>query len=84
MNDKSITEKSAQEADEPSVASPCIRVCCLDDADVCLGCFRTLDEIRNWKASSDSVRLQMLDEAARRRRAHDQRFPIPGLSSRRA
>ena len=28
-----------------SVESPCIRHCTLDDADICLGCGRTLDEI---------------------------------------
>jgi predicted Fe-S protein YdhL (DUF1289 family) len=34
--------------------SPCIRQCCLDDNDICIGCFRSLNEILNW-AESDSI-----------------------------
>ena len=41
------------------VASPCNRVCRIDEATgLCLGCGRTLDEIARWTA---------MDEAARRR-----------------
>ncbi|MFY8123363.1 MAG: DUF1289 domain-containing protein, partial [Silanimonas sp.] len=29
-------------------ASPCVRHCCLDEADECLGCGRTLEEIKAW------------------------------------
>lgn len=36
------------------VESPCVRNCCLDDGDICLGCFRSLQEIRDWsKATSE-------------------------------
>jgi len=35
-----------------SVASPCVRNCCLDEHDVCLGCFRTLAEITQWHAAT--------------------------------
>ncbi|EKO3464267.1 DUF1289 domain-containing protein [Vibrio fluvialis] len=38
---------------ESAVPSPCIRNCCLDDNDVCLGCFRTLEEILAWTRSSE-------------------------------
>ncbi|WP_428242510.1 DUF1289 domain-containing protein [Gynuella sp.] len=31
-----------------TIASPCVRNCCLDDSDVCLGCGRTLQEIKGW------------------------------------
>ncbi|MDI9799611.1 DUF1289 domain-containing protein, partial [Pseudomonas aeruginosa] len=34
----------ASEASPPAVASPCRRLCCLDDADVCVGCGRSLAE----------------------------------------
>jgi predicted Fe-S protein YdhL (DUF1289 family) len=64
-----------------SIASPCIRICCLDDKDVCLGCFRTLDEIRNWQASDDANRALVLKHCAERREAHDRQFP--GLTSSR-
>ncbi|MEC5385384.1 DUF1289 domain-containing protein [Uliginosibacterium sp. H3] len=63
------------EAETPLVASPCIRICCLDEHDVCLGCFRTLDEIRGWQASDNALRTQVLTQCARRRKAHDEQFP---------
>ena len=28
--------------------SPCVSICTLDDNKVCLGCRRTLEEIRRW------------------------------------
>jgi len=36
------------------IESPCIRVCTLDaTGELCLGCFRTLEEIGSWAAYSD-------------------------------
>lgn len=32
--------------------SPCIQVCTLDDAQVCIGCRRTLQEIVQWAQMS--------------------------------
>ena len=43
-----------------SVASPCIRHCCLNDKDVCMGCFRTLDEIKDWQSKTDSEKIAIL------------------------
>lgn len=37
---------------ETTIKSPCIGNCCLNDKDVCLGCFRTLDEILSWSSMS--------------------------------
>jgi len=31
------------------IESPCIRQCCLDDKDICLGCFRHINEITGWQ-----------------------------------
>jgi len=45
--------------DPDHVASPCISVCVMDaDGVLCLGCFRTLDEIAAWS---------LLDAGAKRR-----------------
>ncbi len=34
--------------------TPCIRNCCLDEKDICMGCYRSLEEILIWhKASGD-------------------------------
>ena len=49
-------------------ASPCVRNCCLDDNDVCMGCYRHLDEILAWGAADGDARRQILARAARRRR----------------
>jgi predicted Fe-S protein YdhL (DUF1289 family) len=43
----------------PQVASPCNRVCCLDDSDVCIGCGRTMTEICEWSLSTDERRLEI-------------------------
>ena len=50
------TDASATASAE--VASPCISVCVMDaDGVICIGCFRTLDEIAAWS---------VLDAAAKR------------------
>ena len=67
----------------PGVASPCVRNCCLDERDVCLGCGRSLDEIRIWSEADDSERLRILERASARRaertaRLHSRQTGDPG------
>jgi uncharacterized protein len=54
--------------------SPCVRNCCLDEADVCIGCGRHLMEILAWNAVDAAERQAILDRAAARRAA---RPPLP-------
>jgi len=35
------------------VISPCINICKLDENKICIGCYRTLDEIANWTKYTD-------------------------------
>lgn len=42
------------------VESPCVGNCCLDDDDVCLGCYRTLEEIKAWGLIDDEARVGIL------------------------
>lgn len=49
-----------------SIQSPCIRNCCLDRNDVCLGCFRTLSEIIAWGQASNEKRKTILLNAKQR------------------
>jgi predicted Fe-S protein YdhL (DUF1289 family) len=50
------------------IESPCIKVCTLDPAGtVCLGCFRTLEEIGAWAAMSDGQRREVIERLAGRR-----------------
>jgi len=51
--------------------SPCIRNCCLNDDDICLGCFRTLVEITQWGQADDDTRQNILRKAEQRRKAHN-------------
>jgi predicted Fe-S protein YdhL (DUF1289 family) len=50
-----------------SIASPCVRNCCLDDDDICLGCFRSLVEICAWSAASPADKAEILKKCAERR-----------------
>ena len=43
-----------------SPPSPCVRNCCLDDQDICLGCFRSITEICAWHDASDAEKLATL------------------------
>lgn len=53
---------------ERPVASPCNKVCILDPAtQLCIGCFRTMDEIAAWGALTDSERATILAALPARR-----------------
>lgn len=58
----SDTDRSAQ--------SPCVRNCCLDDDLNCLGCFRSLQEIKEWGVVDQERRGVILQNAKRRREAY--------------
>ena len=45
------------------MTSPCVRDCCLDAAEVCMGCGRTLQDILRWHAASDEEREAILAAA---------------------
>ena len=49
-----------------TVTSPCVRDCCLDEAEVCMGCGRTLQDILRWHAASDEEREAILVAAKAR------------------
>lgn len=49
---------------------PCVRNCCLDTDDICLGCFRSLQEILNWYKADSTERKAILGRAGERRTAH--------------
>ncbi len=52
------------------VPSPCVGVCRLDEASgLCLGCWRTRDELRAWKSSDDAARREVWALVEQRQRA---------------
>jgi uncharacterized protein len=54
---------------DASAQSPCIRNCCLDDDLTCLGCFRSLEEIKEWSTVDIHRRRSILQNARQRREA---------------
>ncbi|WP_460046153.1 DUF1289 domain-containing protein [Pseudomonas sp. S2_H01] len=51
----------------PAVPSPCISVCRLDEGKVCTGCFRHVEDIREWRAATDERRREIVRQASERR-----------------
>ena len=49
-----------------TITSPCIRNCCLNDEDICLGCFRSLSEIMSWAEADNEKRLQIMENTKKR------------------
>lgn len=60
--------------DKNEVESPCIRNCCLNEMDVCLGCFRHVDEIIEWGSAESKRRECILNNAKKRKAEHLARY----------
>ena len=52
---------------QTAVPSPCISLCRLDEQKVCLGCFRHVEDIREWRSADDVRRRVICAEAEQRR-----------------
>ena len=48
------------------VKSPCIEVCSLNDNDVCIGCYRTANEIIEWFSANDQRKQEILAAVSER------------------
>ncbi len=63
----------------PHVESPCISVCQLDEeTGLCIGCWRTRDEIASWSSASNETRLGIIGKL------HERRDMLRGVRRRRA
>jgi len=51
---------------QATVPSPCVRNCCLDEKDVCMGCGRHIDEILAWHQASGEERESIISIAKQR------------------
>ncbi len=49
-----------------AISSPCVRNCCLDEKDICLGCGRSIEEIIRWGDADDKEKLQILMASKKR------------------
>lgn len=60
------------------VRSPCVSICALDENDLCVGCYRTGEEITRWGAYSDDERRQVLQKVSERERSAMNFIPVNG------
>jgi len=54
------------EAEEAPVVSPCVSICALDGDDICTGCHRSGEEIRQWILLDNTARREVLSKACER------------------
>ena len=40
--------------------SPCINICRLNNNGICVGCYRTVNEIANWTKYTDAERSEII------------------------
>ncbi len=45
------------------IASPCVRLCTLNERDVCVGCGRTLDDIKRWTHMTSTEKAACVAQA---------------------
>ena len=56
------------------ITSPCIRNCCLDEHDICVGCFRSIDEILHWRDASEQQQKDIIVAAKARKTAYELKY----------
>ena len=57
-----------------NVDSPCVRHCCLSEEDICLGCFRSMEEIMQWGSASDQDKEKIIHIARKRKTEHANKY----------
>ena len=61
--------------------TPCVRRCTLDERNICLGCYRTLEEIVAWHDAASPERENILRRAEDRKACSRRRLWPALLSS---
>ncbi len=49
------------------VSSPCIDVCKLNNNNICTGCYRTIDEITQWRSLNRNKQIEIIEVAKQRK-----------------
>lgn len=65
---------------ERPVASPCVHICALDEADICTGCQRSAQEITRWGRMDNAERRQVLKRCHERAVAAGLVFATGGVA----
>gem|GEM_PF-1265132 len=61
--DKSSSGGGKGDGKEVPVVSPCVAVCLLNTDDICTGCHRSGEEIREWMSLDNTERRAVLKKA---------------------
>lgn len=57
---------------EETVPSPCVGVCTMSETTgLCLGCYRTIEEIRGWWDMTPHDQKKLIKELESREQSHD-------------
>ena len=76
-------QERPQRMDRPTrPMSPCLSICTLDDDNVCMGCLRTLPEIRDWALLKPDAQWALVAELAERRKRHTTDSQAPGQAGK--
>lgn len=51
---------------EQAVPSPCIKICALDENDICMGCYRTQEELSRWMRADNEEKKEIVAKAKAR------------------
>jgi len=57
---------SDQKSSEAPVKSPCVSICALDDEDICIGCYRSGQEITQWGRATEEERRAIMQKVIER------------------
>ncbi len=49
------------------IKSPCQLICTYDEDKICIGCYRSAEEVINWDRYTDEEKLKVLENTTQRR-----------------
>lgn len=49
------------------IKSPCQLICTYDEEKVCIGCYRSAEEVANWDSYNEEMKLAVLENIKKRR-----------------
>ena len=55
------------------VNSPCVQICKYNENKICIGCYRSKEEISKWLKATDEEKTQILENCKKRRKEDDDR-----------
>ena len=56
------------------IDKPCIKKCCLNEEDICMGCFRRFNDMLKWNKASINEKTEMLKMAEVRKKEHARKY----------